>query len=442
MTLRGLKLLIMTGCFSANLFSQNPADTIPEAFSLDECITYALSNRPSIRQDLLSKEIGERRININLSYWLPQVSLQYNYSHNFLLQTAAFGENLVTIGRKNNSNILLQADQVIYNNELLLARRGARFTRLQFDQNTENTRINTIIDVSKAFYDMLLTRQQLIILDENIVRQEKQYRDALARYEFGVSDKTDYQRASITLANIGSERKRAEESLRAKSAFLKQTMGFPIDSLLVLSYNLSIMEQEAVADTNQTLNYGNRVEFRRLQVQKQIQELNIRYFRYGFLPSISAFGNYNLLYLNNDLSELYSRSFPTSVAGINLTLPIFQGGRRIQNIRIEKLEYRFLEAEESSLKRIINTEFQTALANYKSNYKDWVTLRENTRTAAEVYEIIQLQYNEGLRAYLDLIIAETDLRQTQLNYYNALYRLLSSKLDLQRALGIIEITGL
>jgi outer membrane protein TolC len=64
-------------------------------------------------------------------------------------------------------------------------------------------------------------------------------------------------------------------------------------------------------------------------------------------------------------------------------------------------------------------------------------LQENLEIAREVYNTIQLQYKAGVKTYLDVIIAETDLRTSQVNYTNALYQLLSSKLDVQRALGTI-----
>lgn len=49
--------------------------------------------------------------------------------------------------------------------------------------------------------------------------------------------------------------------------------------------------------------------------------------------------------------------------------------------------------------------------------------------------MINLQYREGIRAYIDLIVAQTTLRTSQLNYYTALFQVLGSKVDLLRATG-------
>jgi outer membrane protein TolC len=79
-----------------------------------------------------------------------------------------------------------------------------------------------------------------------------------------------------------------------------------------------------------------------------------------------------------------------------------------------------------------------SLSAYKSNYNNWQVLKENVNLATDVYQVVELQYREGIKTYLDVIVSQADLRTAQLNYYNALYQLLSSKIDLQRSLGILQ----
>lgn len=419
--------------------AQQPAGTEP--LTLEQCLRYALQHDPDVQQAQLDEQIGDRQIKAALSGWLPQVSAAYNVSHNFKLGQTAFGDQIIQIGRENNSNVLLQATQTIYNRDVLLASKAARFQRLQLDQSTGLSRINTVVEVSKAYYDILLTREQLQILDENIARQQKQYDDAYARFEQGLVDKTDYQRASIALANTRADRKRTEESLKTKYAYLKQVMGYPADEAFGLAQDTAQLAQQAIlADTSQALLYSNRLEYRQLQTQSELLRLNTSYYKWDFLPTVSSFINYNWQYLNNDFSELYSQAFPTSAVGLQVAVPIFTGTRRIQNIRIAQLQEKSLEVEERNLRNVINTEHARALANYKSDYNEWLTLRRNAAVAEEVYDIIKLQYDEGIKAYVDLIVAESELKTAQLNYYNALYRVLASKLDYQRALGNINVS--
>ena len=70
-----------------------------------------------------------------------------------------------------------------------------------------------------------------------------------------------------------------------------------------------------------------------------------------------------------------------------------------------------------------------------NNYQ---VLKENMDLANDVYNIIDPQYKEGIKTYLEVIVAQSDLRTAQLNYFNALFEVLSSKIDVDKALGLIQ----
>jgi outer membrane protein TolC len=91
-----------------------------------------------------------------------------------------------------------------------------------------------------------------------------------------------------------------------------------------------------------------------------------------------------------------------------------------------------------SLQSIIRTQYEQALAVYKGNLANYSALKENVQLAIEVYNVIRLQYQQGIKTYLDVIVAESDLRTSQINLYTATYELLVSKIDLQKALGTLQ----
>ncbi|KAA8485815.1 outer membrane protein TolC [Arcticibacter tournemirensis] len=405
--------------------------------TLQQCIDYALKNQPEVRQSLIDEEIGERDINSALSGWLPQITGTGSYNYNIKQQTIAFGDQIVTTGQKHTSVLGGQATQQILNAGLIQASQSAKWYRLQYKQYTENSRIYTVVDVSKAFYDILTSNEQLTITNENIARLEKQLKDAYAQYEGGIVDKTDYKRAQISLSNANADKKRIVEMLKSKYANLKQLMGYPAEKTLDLSFDNTSMESAVLLDTTQQLNYQNRIEYRLLETQRKLQSLNTGYNKLSFLPTLSGFINYNFNYFNNDFGSLYDRYFPNSVTGLTLSLPIFTGTRRIQEIRKSQLQERRIDLDLENTKNQIFTQYETALASYKANLNDWKTAKQNVELSRDVYNTIKLQYNEGIKTYLELMTAETDLRTSQVNYLNALYSLLSSKLDVQQALGTI-----
>lgn len=331
--------LLLTVCllFPTLLRAQQTAVVATDSLTLEQCVAFALEHRAEVEQALLDEAIGQREIRADLAGWFPQINANYGGTHNIKLQQQPFGDNIVTLGQKYTSNLQLEATQTLYSSELLLASKAARYTREQLEQQIINTKVNSVVAVSKAFYDVLLTREQLQILLVNLERQEKQYNDARSRYEVGLVDKTDYQRAAITLANIRSDIKRASESIEAKVAYLKQLMGFPIEQDLNLAYDYGRMEEVVLIDTTQIVNFADRIELQQLQTQRQLLQLNTAYRKWNFLPTVSAYANYNWLYFNDEFSELYSQSYPTSGVGLQVSLPIFQGGRRYQNLKIAQL---------------------------------------------------------------------------------------------------------
>ncbi|WP_179413671.1 TolC family protein [Mucilaginibacter sp. E4BP6] len=431
-----LVIVNLTFCLPKVLFAQSTTDTV---VTLKQCIGFALRNQPVLRQAEIDEQINERNIRISLADWLPQLNSSNEYLHYFKGSPVTSANPAVVSPIDEYSSLGLQASQVIYNNDVLLAAKSAKYSRLYYKQNTVSSQINVVSDVSKAFFDVLLSEKQLDILNEDIVRLQRSLKDAYNRYQAGVVDKTDYKQATISLNNSIATRKQTQEAIKSKTAYLKQIMGIGADKNLLLSYDSTRYVSEATIDTNQQLNYNNRIEYQLLQTSKSLQNLNVQYYRWSFLPSISAVGAYDLVYLNTKFSNLYSNDYPTLYAGVTLSFPIFTGTKRLQNLSKARLQVDRADLDIVNSQNTINTEYVQALSDYKSNYTNWQLLNQNVDLAKDVYKVVSLQYREGIKTYLDVIIAQSDLRTAELNYYNALFQLLSSKIDLEKALGILNV---
>lgn len=354
------------------------------------------------------------------------------------LQTSIIGGNPVRFGVNNTSSAQFTATQNIFNRDALLASSTASKVRIQAEQNTSRSKIDVVVDVTKAFYDVLATSQQIKVSEESILRLQRSLQDAKSRYTAGVSDKTDYKRATILLGNATAALKANAESLNFKLEYLKTLMGYPLKNALPFQYDTLQMENEIALDTLQQINFSQHIDYKILYMQRELQDANVRYSYWAFLPSLNAFGAYIINYQNNTFSELYQTNYPYSYVGATLALPVFQGGKRTAKIQEQKWVRKRLDVSLIDLQNNLSTEYTRALAAYKTNLEMYLTQKQNVELAKEVYDIIQLQYKNGVRAYLDVTIAESDLRTTRINYFNALYQVLASKMDVQRALGQIN----
>ena len=432
-------LIIVFGiiiCFITPTRAQQKQDSILTNASLEQCVQYALQHQPNVNKSLLDEQIVNAEIKSRLADWYPQIGLNYTLQHYFQVQRFT-GGSATPLTAENYSTAYFSATQNIFNPDVLLASQTAGNVRTQAKQFTENNKINTAVNVSKAFYNVLLSRSQIKLVDQDIARLSRSVQDAYNQYKAGIVDKTDYKRAQISLNNSIAEKKQYEHNLTAQFSVLKLFMGYPQDSSFNLEYDSTTLVSAIYIDTLQQVNFTSRIEYKILQTQQSLLQANLKYYKWSFIPTLSAYGNYNLTYANNDFGKLYSKSFPSSYVGLSLGFPIFQGGKRTSEIKAANLQLDRLQYDFNSLRDSIKTEYTQALENYKTVLNDYNVQHDNLDLANDVYNTIYLQYKSGVKTYLEVIVAESDLRSTQVNYLNALFEVLISKLDVEKAAGTL-----
>ncbi|MCF0054950.1 TolC family protein [Dyadobacter sp. CY356] len=435
-----ITLVLLSPLFAAAQFKVVTATEGTEQGSisngtLEEILQYAMKNQPLIRQSVIDERITENTVKTKLADWYPQINFNYSLQHNFLIQTSIIGGNPVKLGVNNTSAAQFTLSQAIFNRDVLLAKRTRGDVQLQASQTTTANKVDLAVNVSKAFYDVLATSQQIYVSQEDIVRLERSLQDAQNQYKSGVTDKIDYKRAMISLNNTKASKKSNEDILKGKLEYLKALMGYPAEKDLKITYDTLQMEREMLIDTIQGPDLNSRIEYQLLTTQKRLQEANVSYNKMSFLPTVAANGAYNLNYQNNKFGDLYINNYPQSFAAVTLSLPLFQGGKRKYNINSAEWQLKRTNLDITNLKNNVNSEYASALGYYKGSLATLLAQKDNVDLAKEVYDVIQLQYKSGIKTYLEVITSETDLRLARINYYNALYQVLANKIDVQKALG-------
>ena len=413
------------------------SDSLLQEATLPNIIQYALKHQPAINQALVDEKITETTIRTKLADWYPQLSFNYLLQHNFQVQTNIIGGNPVRLGVSNTSAGQFGLSQVLFNRDVFLANRTKLDVRLQARQNTTASKIDVVAMASKAFYDVLTTMQQIKVTDENIARLQRSLKDATARYNAGIVDKTDYKRATILLNNSQATKRGAEAALKGQVEYLKAIINYPETAPLQIAFDSLQIEKDMLLDTLQQVDIKNRIEYQQLETQKRLLEYNLKYEKLGYAPTLGLNAAYNMNFQNDQFSKLYGTIYPQSYAGLTLSVPIFQGFKRKYKIEAAQLQIQRNDLAMVSLKNSVSAEYARALASYQSNMANYLALKENVDLAREVYDVIQLQYKAGIKTYLEVVTAETDLRTSQINYFNALNALMLAKIDVQQALGQI-----
>ncbi|HMH32638.1 MAG TPA: TolC family protein [Puia sp.] len=443
--IRNLLAFFLLFYFSENGFcqSKNENDSI-QTFTLSQCVDYALQHQPFVNQALINIDIAHTTNSINLSGWQPQANISANLTHYNTLPTAfiknAAGQIMEQrTGVINSAAPILSVTQTIFTPALLYAVKSANLYIDQAKQITDSAKINVVANTSKTFYSLLLTLEQIDVFKEDTARLAKNMHDTYHQYVSGIVDETDYDEAAISLTNSTVQLKQATESVTPQYALLKQIMGFPPEKQFNISYDTTRMMNEISFDTTQALQYQNRIEYKVLQTSKKLQGQLIHYYQYAWLPSLGAFFDYDLAFQNNSFGSLFANSYPYSYIGLSLNVPLFTGFARVKNLHRANLQLKLLDWDEVSLRSQIYSDYTAALANYKSNEYNLHAMKDNMEKAKRVYDIVTLQYSQGVVAYLNVITAEANLITSELGYKNALLQVLSSKIDLEKAMGFIVV---
>ncbi len=413
--------------------------------TLQQCIDYAMQHQPGLNIATINIDVAKTTNAINLAGALPQVNASGDLIH--YIQQSQNNTSTTNTGtgttsqRQSYTNTFIPGiavSQSIFNPSLLYASKSAPLYVKQAQQATDSTKIFLVASVSKSFYSLLLTLEQINVLKEDTAQFGKSLRDAYHQYRGGIVDETDYEQAEITLNNTMAQLKQALENVVPQYATLKQNMGFPPDKQFNVVFDTLEMMKSIHFDTTEQLQYEKRIEFQLLNTNKDLQSRLVDYYHYSWLPTVSAMFDYNLNFQSNQLSNILGTSYPTSLIGVQFSIPIFTGFARLNNLRKAKLQGQILDWNQTDLKSQIYTQYTTALANYKSNFYNLQLLQRNVGLSRRVFFVVELQYRQGIVPYLNVITAETNLITSEINYLNALFNVLSNKIDLEKAMGTIS----
>jgi outer membrane protein len=433
--------------FIFSLLTLKAQQTEPYQFSLQQAIEYALKHQSAVLNADIDVQIAKNKVNETTGIGLPQVSTNFSFQDFVKVPTSLipgefFGEPAgtfipVQFGVKYQSTLGLEASQLLFDGSYLVGLQASKTYKELSIRNSKRTKIETAVAVTKAYYSVLVSNEQLNLLDANLLRLKKSLNDTEAYFKNGFVEKIDLDRLKVLSNNLETERQNVIRLLDLNTKLLKFQMGMPIDAGLKLMDGIADIQIDTEVLLPDSNAYSNRVEYSLLQTQKKLNELNLKRYKSEFLPSIVAFGSTSSIYQNNDFSQLYDKRFPTTVVGLRLSLPIISGGQRIFKIKSAALEVKKSANDLSNAKNGINLEIAQAKTSYQNGYQSLENQKRNMELSKEVLRVAKIKYEQGVGSSLEVTSAETALKESQNNYINALYDLLINKVNLDRALGKI-----
>ena len=254
---------------------------------------------------------------INLSGWFPQLNLSGNMVHYNQLPTTLIpnpvpgGAPIPThTGIANTAIPQLSASQTLFEPQLFYAATSAPLFTRQAEQVTDSVKISIVSSVSKSFYNLLLTLEEIDVLKADTARLGRNILDTYNQYVGGIVDETDYEQAVITLNNSKAQLKQQTENVAPEYAALKQLMGYPPERNFNVTFDTTRMVQEIYSDTTKKLQYENRIEYQQLQTAKELLHQQTVFNKLSFLPTVSVFYDYYYEYESSSSSNAFQIRVP------------------------------------------------------------------------------------------------------------------------------------
>ena len=443
MTFRYLTLIICL-CLGFSVRAQQ-SDTVA-AFSLKQALDYAQNHQVSILNARIDEDIAKNTVKQTIGIGLPQLSGNANFQDFIVLPTSLLPGDFfgmpgtqvpVQFGVKYQSLVGLDLNQLLFDGSYLVGLQASKTFRELSSKNLTRTRIETAVAVTKAYYSVLVSNEQLNLIDANLDRLRKSLSDTEALFKNGFVEKIDLDRLTVFKNNLETERENVIRLLALNVNLLKFQMGMTVNSRLTLTDLINNLQADQAVVARDSSAYRNRIEYSLLETQKKLNEFDLKRYKSQFLPSLSAFGNTSQSFQSNNFSELFSSNFPSTIIGLRLSVPIISGGIKLSQVRNAKLVLLKTQNDLVNLQNGINLEVEQAQTTYSNSLKSLDNQKRNMDLAQEVLRVSKIKYEQGVGSSIEVTSAETSLKEAQNNYINALYDLMINRVNVEKASGRI-----
>jgi outer membrane protein TolC len=463
-----MRYLLITACWLAGSLTQ--AQT-PRTFTLEQCIEYALQNAIAVKNATLDEEIAKARVKETIGIGLPQVSgslgVQYNerIRRLFVPYTGPGGffdfsgvpgiavGDVVGLANpfvlKSAGEAGLTINQILFNGSYLVGLQAANAYKALSVKAAGQTREQTIVNVSKAYYLAITNQERIKLFDTNIARVDTLLRNTQALFQNGFAEQIDVDRVRVSFNNLQTEREKFRNIQIITKEVLKFQMNYPMNEDIEVLGAIGEFALPGFDEYADGVTYRSRWDYQLLQANKRLQELDLKNKYAAGVPSLVAFANIGYNTADNRIGDVFrtrgavvddgligpDRWYGFSLFGVTLNVPIFSGLQRTYQVQQSRMNLLKVENSARQLESAIDLEARQARVSLENAIQTVRAQQENMELAANVARVTKVKYEQGLGSSLEVINAEAGLREAQINYYNALYDALVAKVDIDKAYG-------
>jgi len=390
------RMLVASFVITLMAFANKADAQTKNEFSITQCVEYAYKNNLQVKNALLNIKSQEAINKEVTASALPTVTatvggVNYLELPVSLLPGEIFGGTAgsfipVRFGTKFNANASLQLQQLLFDGQVFVALQARRATIALQQKAAEVTEEMIKTNIHKIYYQLVVSKTQIALLDANIERLQKLEHDSRELYKNGFVEKLDLDKIAVQIANLQTEKLKATNAIEIGYIGLKTLLGMPVKDILILTDKIS--EEQIITDvaSNQDYAYTDRKEFQAVSLGKKLNEYNIKRYQLSYLPTIAMSGAFTKNAQRNQFNFFKGGDwFTTSFVGLNISAPIFDGFARKARITKAKIDLQQTENQLQNLRLTIDAEVTQAKMNFATAISTLNYQKKNMQLAESVY---------------------------------------------------------
>jgi outer membrane protein TolC len=436
----------------AGLFLLGSLSAHAQSFTLKEAVDYAIVHHVQVKNSQIDLQNASAKINEIRAIGLPQVNAGVGYGNSLILQRVFIPANLFNPAAKPNELIAakfgvtnsgqssVSLSQLVFDGTYLLGLKASEVYKDLSVKSLTQSKQQVAENVTKAYYGILVNEKRLSILQLNVGRLDTLLKETKALNAQGFVEKIDVQRLEVQANNLRTELENIYRLQELSYSLLKFQMAYPMEEPLRLSETLEKIElsQSLLIDQDIPFNYGNRIEYSILKTQENLAELDLKSIKAGYLPRLVAGANYGYNAGANSFGDLVSRTwFNNATISFSLQIPIFDGFSKKYKAIQSANNLQKVRQSYDLLKSSIDLQRSQSAISLKNALESLKEQKANLDLANEISRVSRVKYTQGVGSNLEVLNAETSIKESQANYFTALYNALIAKVELAKSNGTL-----
>lgn len=398
-----------------------------------EVYQIALDSDPVLKQYIAKQEAVKEQTRQSLAAFLPFVSASATGS-----RIRSTGYSYSSDQSYNNNGYDINLKQSIYDNKNYVTRRISRLNLSATSEELKQAQQNLISRVVNAYLDVLLAKDTVEFSKAEQKAIAQQLEQAKQRYEVGIIAITAKLNAQAGYDSATAAVLKAENDYQLARERLRDIAGKYFDQLNTLKEDipLKIPKPDNIEAWVKTA-MDNNPALKSLQFKKNASRENIELQRSGHYPSFGAFASYN--YTDRSSSSTFlARDGSDATIGIEMKLPIYQGGLISSKTREAEYNYRELMNKEEEIRRTTERQARNSYLSVLSEISRVKALKQAVISNESALKATQAGYEVGTRTIVDILNVQRDRFDARRNYSQARYNFIRNIVFLKQSAGILS----